>query len=171
MVPMALGAGEGGEQNAPLARAVSADCCSRLSQTLVFVPTMYRLLRRVPQTAAEHFTTMQGHEMKPEEKVRETDYGNDIVVHDEAAVSTRFDPDTGLRVKKTALIVIAVLVVGFIAVWVDRFFKDAVCRAPPTGGHGRVPVDVIEARAVGAAQRFVLPGQTAAWHSAPFTRG
>jgi RND family efflux transporter MFP subunit len=104
--------------------------------------------------------------MKPEEKVRETDYGNDIVVHDEAAVSTRFDPDTGRRVKKTALIAIAVLVVGFIAVRVDRFFKDrGVSSSTEQAATARIPVDVIEARAVGAAQRFVLPGQTAAWHS------
>ena len=104
--------------------------------------------------------------MKSQEKVRETDYGDDIAVHDEAAVSTRFDPDTGRRIKKTALIVIAVLVVGFIAVRVDRFFKDrSVSSSTEQAATARVPVDVIEARAVGGAQRFVLPGQTAAWHS------
>jgi len=51
MVPMALGIGEGGEQNAPLARAVIGGLIFATLATLVFVPTMYRLLhrRRVPQ--------------------------------------------------------------------------------------------------------------------------
>jgi multidrug efflux pump subunit AcrB len=53
MVPMAIGVGEGGEQNAPLARAVIGGLLFATFATLVFVPTMYRLLRRVPQTALE----------------------------------------------------------------------------------------------------------------------
>jgi multidrug efflux pump subunit AcrB len=48
MVPMALGVGEGGEQNAPLARAVIGGLLFATFATLVFVPTMYRLLRRAP---------------------------------------------------------------------------------------------------------------------------
>jgi multidrug efflux pump subunit AcrB len=46
MVPMALGIGEGGEQNAPLGRAVIGGLLFATLATLVFVPTMYRLLRR-----------------------------------------------------------------------------------------------------------------------------
>jgi RND family efflux transporter MFP subunit len=104
--------------------------------------------------------------MKPEENVRETDYGDDIAAHDGAAVSTRFDPGTGRQVRKIALIAAAVLVSGFIAVRVARYFEDrGVAGATEQAATARVPVDVIEARAVGAAQRFVLPGQTAAWHS------
>ncbi|HEY2274471.1 MAG TPA: efflux RND transporter permease subunit [Steroidobacteraceae bacterium] len=49
MVPMAIGVGEGGEQNAPLARAVIGGLLFATLATLVFVPTMYRLLRRAPQ--------------------------------------------------------------------------------------------------------------------------
>ncbi|HYM41589.1 MAG TPA: efflux RND transporter permease subunit [Steroidobacteraceae bacterium] len=51
MVPMAIGVGEGGEQNAPLARAVIGGLLFATFATLVFVPTMYRLLRRAPQAA------------------------------------------------------------------------------------------------------------------------
>ncbi len=58
MIPMALGVGEGGEQNAPLARAVIGGLLFATFATLVFVPTMYRLLRRVPQAAPAHFATM-----------------------------------------------------------------------------------------------------------------
>jgi multidrug efflux pump subunit AcrB len=45
MIPMALGVGEGGEQNAPLARAVIGGLLFATFATLVFVPTVYRLLR------------------------------------------------------------------------------------------------------------------------------
>jgi multidrug efflux pump subunit AcrB len=44
MIPMAFGVGEGGEQNAPLARAVIGGLCFATVATLVFVPLMYRLL-------------------------------------------------------------------------------------------------------------------------------
>jgi multidrug efflux pump subunit AcrB len=49
MIPMALGVGEGGEQNAPLARAVIGGLIFATFATLVFVPAMYRLLRRLPK--------------------------------------------------------------------------------------------------------------------------
>jgi multidrug efflux pump subunit AcrB len=52
MVPMALGVGEGGEQNAPLARAVIGGLLVATFATLVFVPTMYRILRRTATTTA-----------------------------------------------------------------------------------------------------------------------
>jgi multidrug efflux pump subunit AcrB len=48
MIPMALGVGEGGEQNAPLARAVIGGLLLATIATLIFVPTMYRMLRRDP---------------------------------------------------------------------------------------------------------------------------
>jgi multidrug efflux pump subunit AcrB len=52
MVPMAIGVGEGGEQNAPLARAVIGGLLFATFATLVFVPTAYRLLRSTPARAA-----------------------------------------------------------------------------------------------------------------------
>jgi multidrug efflux pump subunit AcrB len=52
MIPMALGVGEGGEQNAPLARAVIGGLLFATFATLVFVPSMYRLLRRQAGGAA-----------------------------------------------------------------------------------------------------------------------
>ncbi len=53
MVPMALGIGEGGEQNAPLGRAVIGGLLFATFATLIFVPTMYRLLRRRPTAISE----------------------------------------------------------------------------------------------------------------------
>jgi multidrug efflux pump subunit AcrB len=52
MVPMALGIGEGGEQNAPLGRAVIGGLLFATFATLIFVPTMYRLLRQPARVAA-----------------------------------------------------------------------------------------------------------------------
>ena len=43
MIPMALGAGEGGEQNAPLGRAVIGGLFCATIATLVFVPTVFAL--------------------------------------------------------------------------------------------------------------------------------
>ena len=41
MVPMALGLGEGGEQNAPLGRAVIGGLLMRHRGTLIFVPAVF----------------------------------------------------------------------------------------------------------------------------------
>jgi len=46
MLPMSLGLGEGGEQNAPLGRAVIGGLLLATMTTLFFVPVMYSLLRR-----------------------------------------------------------------------------------------------------------------------------
>ena len=53
MVPMALGIGEGGEQNAPLGRAVIGGLLFATFATLIFVPTMYRLLRGQPAAVTD----------------------------------------------------------------------------------------------------------------------
>jgi multidrug efflux pump subunit AcrB len=44
MVPMALGAGEGGEQNAPLGRAVIGGLLCATVATLIFVPAVFALI-------------------------------------------------------------------------------------------------------------------------------
>jgi multidrug efflux pump subunit AcrB len=48
MIPMSLALGEGGEQNAPLARAVIGGLLVATVTTLFFVPVVYSLLRRKP---------------------------------------------------------------------------------------------------------------------------
>jgi multidrug efflux pump subunit AcrB len=48
MFPMALGLGEGGEQNAPLGRAVIGGLIFATGATLFFVPTVFKLMRRQP---------------------------------------------------------------------------------------------------------------------------
>ncbi len=54
MVPMALGLGDGGEQNAPLGRAVIGGLIMATAATLFFVPVVFSLLhRRQPAPAPE----------------------------------------------------------------------------------------------------------------------
>ena len=56
MVPMALGVGDGGEQNAPLGRAVIGGLMLATLATLIFVPAVFALLhgrRRSPGTQVE----------------------------------------------------------------------------------------------------------------------
>jgi CzcA family heavy metal efflux pump len=51
MLPMSLGLGEGGEQNAPLGRAVIGGLLLATVSTLFFVPVMYAVLRKRPRKA------------------------------------------------------------------------------------------------------------------------
>ena len=54
MLPMSLGLGEGGEQNAPLGRAVIGGLAVATVATLFLVPVVYSLLRRkAPRTETE----------------------------------------------------------------------------------------------------------------------
>ena len=51
MIPMALGLGEGGEQNAPLGRAVIGGLCAATLATLIFVPAVFALLHGTKKPA------------------------------------------------------------------------------------------------------------------------
>ncbi|HLY11084.1 MAG TPA: efflux RND transporter permease subunit [Planctomycetota bacterium] len=53
MLPMSLGLGEGGEQNAPLGRAVIGGLVFATISTLFFVPLVYSVLRRTAKAAPE----------------------------------------------------------------------------------------------------------------------
>ena len=62
MVPMALGAGEGGEQNAPLGRAVIGGLMLATLATLILVPSVFALFhaRRSAGAAAPASTSTEG---------------------------------------------------------------------------------------------------------------
>ena len=51
MIPMALGLGDGGEQNAPLGRAVIGGLLCATVATLIFVPSVFAFLHRRPASA------------------------------------------------------------------------------------------------------------------------
>jgi multidrug efflux pump subunit AcrB len=62
MLPMALGFGEGGEQNAPLGRAVIGGLLLATVATLFFVPVVYSVLRRTPPSFLEHEAEVEAYD-------------------------------------------------------------------------------------------------------------
>ncbi|HEY6924275.1 MAG TPA: efflux RND transporter periplasmic adaptor subunit [Steroidobacteraceae bacterium] len=100
------------------------------------------------------------------DEARRTDYADDISRIESHTTATSFDPDTGKRMKKVAIVFAAVLVVAFLAVRIDKFFKErGIASAAQEQSSAPHLVDVIRAEPVGAVQHLALPGQTAAWHS------
>jgi multidrug efflux pump subunit AcrB len=60
MLPMSLGLGEGGEQNAPLGRAVIGGLLMATISTLFFVPVVYAALRqKAPTSPTEGYPRLQ----------------------------------------------------------------------------------------------------------------
>jgi RND family efflux transporter MFP subunit len=104
--------------------------------------------------------------MNPRDDIRETGYEEELTSSESQPASARFDPDTGRRLKKAAIILAIVFGVAFLLVSVDRFFKArAVARATAEAAVAPPLVEVVTAKAVGAVQRLVLPGYTAAWYT------
>ena len=66
MLPMALGLGEGGEQNAPLGRAVIGGLLVATVSTLFVVPLVYSLLRTKPPVDHDGADLEGRTRMKPE---------------------------------------------------------------------------------------------------------
>ena len=62
MLPMSLGLGEGGEQNAPLGRAVIGGLIFATFSTLFFVPIVYSFLRRKPPVNHDEQIEHEAHE-------------------------------------------------------------------------------------------------------------
>lgn len=67
MLPMALGFGEGGEQNAPLGRAVIGGLLVATFTTLFFVPVVYTYLRKKPPVDLEREIAEEQHELEGQE--------------------------------------------------------------------------------------------------------
>ena len=60
MIPMSLGLGEGGEQNAPLGRAVIGGLGLATLFTLFFVPVIFTLVHKRKKTAGEPQRSLTG---------------------------------------------------------------------------------------------------------------
>lgn len=65
MLPMAFAMGEGGEQNAPLGRAVIGGLIVATMSTLVFVPIVYTYLRRKPPIDKDEQIEEEAHQGEP----------------------------------------------------------------------------------------------------------
>jgi multidrug efflux pump subunit AcrB len=53
MIPMSLGLGDGGEQNAPLGRAVIGGLLCATAATLIFVPAVFSFFHRRDSSAGQ----------------------------------------------------------------------------------------------------------------------
>ncbi len=96
--------------------------------------------------------------------VEPAEFPDDVARTEHDAVSTSFDPGTGERLKAAVKVIAIVLLVGFVAVRVVRFFHDrGIARAGEVAVAAPPLVDVVVARAATSDQPLVLPGQTAAW--------
>jgi multidrug efflux pump subunit AcrB len=73
MLPMALGMGEGGEQNAPLGRAVIGGLLLATLTTLFVVPMVYSLLRKNPPVDYERRIVEEEHEYLRDEMLLRED--------------------------------------------------------------------------------------------------
>jgi RND family efflux transporter MFP subunit len=101
-----------------------------------------------------------------DDDTRPTDYGDDVRRTETAAVATGYDPRTRDNLRRGVRIFLIVLLVGFLAVRVDRFFHDRALAKTAETAAGEAPlVEMIVAQKVAALQRFALPGETAAWYT------
>jgi RND family efflux transporter MFP subunit len=90
---------------------------------------------------------------------------DDTSRQESGGVSTRFEPDTGRQLKKAVLIAGVVLIIGFIAVRIDRYFHEhAVANVARSDSRAAPEVDIVVAKPVTVGQELTLPGQTAAWY-------
>jgi multidrug efflux pump subunit AcrB len=74
MAPMALGLGEGGEQNAPLGRAVIGGLLLATVTTLFIVPLVYSLLRTKPPVDYERKIVEEEHAYLQDENMLGEDF-------------------------------------------------------------------------------------------------
>ena len=65
MLPMAFSMGEGGEQNAPLGRAVIGGLIVATVSTLLFVPIVYTYLRKKAPVNKDEQIEEESHEGEP----------------------------------------------------------------------------------------------------------
>jgi RND family efflux transporter MFP subunit len=92
-------------------------------------------------------------------------YPDEVSRTERDEVSTRFDPETGRRIKTGVGIAAAFLSACVVVVIVVRLFHaHAVAKAGETAYSTPPPVDVVIAQPATVGQDLVLPGETAAWY-------
>jgi multidrug efflux pump subunit AcrB len=85
MLPMSLGLGEGGEQNAPLGRAVIGGLLVATMFTLLFVPVVYSVLRRKDKSTDIDPLLFEPNEYEVTDVAELTGHGRDTGHADETA--------------------------------------------------------------------------------------
>ncbi len=152
MLPMSLGLGEGGEQNAPLGRAVIGGLVMATFATLFFVPVVYSLLRR------RQADRSRGGIAVTEETVMDTreEHGGE---HDEHSA-----PPTNLPRIGVPIVAIMVLLLGgvlaalFMLGWMPREAREKQLMADAeSAASARPVVDIVMPRRTAPTTQLTLP--------------
>ena len=166
MIPMALGVGEGGEQNAPLARAVIGGLALRHVRDTG--------LRADHVSAAATFGAGNGHltgRTSLQQRNQLNERGNDdmsladVQASSEGDRATAYRSGTGRRLQIFAGLAAIALTVAFFVVHRDKARHENELSATTAERAATAPsVTVIPARAAQSSYALSLPGETAAWY-------
>jgi membrane fusion protein, multidrug efflux system len=101
-----------------------------------------------------------------DDQTRPSDYGDDVTRTETQAVATSYDPRTRERLRRAVRLLAIVLVIAFLGVRAVRFFHDRTLGRAADDAAGEAPVvETTVTQKVAELQRFVLPGETAAWYT------
>ena len=172
MFPMALGLGEGGEQNAPLGRAVIGGLIFATVATLFFVPTIFAMIHghiEAKQAEAETRHRMIGTET---EATLMDSHSNPTEVLDDGRQAPEITPPPKLPPappRKALLLiglVLLLLVVGGLITMLARMRNSHVL-ADETERESIPTVAVVHPTAEKPDEELVLPGSLQAYEESP----
>ena len=153
MLPMALGLGEGGEQNAPLGRAVIGGLVMATFFTLVIVPLIYSVLadRRGPRGRGD--------------RVIQSEFHHDPSHHDaHASAAPAVTPMSGVRLRNYAIGAAIALVLLLVLTMLPRHnvSRELLADAAARDSAPMVQVAMVSRAAPGSA--LTLPGTVQPLH-------
>lgn len=163
MVPMALGLGDGGEQNAPLGRAVIGGLLFATISTLFFVPTFFSVLheRRRISTQARHLSgDMGGMNMTQTATTERSDAGGAALANPPPAGQRPLRPWVGL-------LIIAGVFAGLLVSGIRSRVNDSASLRTVTAQMAVPSVSVVLPERAAPAQEIVLPGNIQPFISSP----
>src|SRR6202042_2185273 len=156
MVPMALGLGDGGEQNAPLGRAVIGGLLCATVATLVFVPSVFAVFhRREPNDALELLKNLQ--------------VATELARNDPGPNNPGSN-NPGRPISKRAIAITAILTActALAIVFGLHSRVTAETRLRESAQPSAIPyVDVVSPKASADGDEIALPGSTSAFNDTP----
>ncbi|HEY0265157.1 MAG TPA: efflux RND transporter permease subunit, partial [Rhizomicrobium sp.] len=171
MLPMALGLGEGGEQNAPLGRAVIGGLLCATCATLLFVPVVFSILhdrkrRRKPPSQKTRPLASPIRELEKRMPDKNPDASPTTTGHREPTREEMLRHEAPPGLQRWGLIAIVVLAVIAVAGIAWRLYERHVTRSW-TDDQVVQTVQVIRVPPTGRGAVLSLPGQLQAFTNAP----
>jgi multidrug efflux pump subunit AcrB len=162
MVPMALGLGDGGEQNAPLGRAVIGGLLFATVSTLFFVPAFFSLLQRSRRRPAEQCKRALG-----------PPYGATTMspqIEDKAGLGRSSGSSTDAKLKRALTwrrwlaLAIASMTGALLDSGIRSRVKAAQTLRTETSQVAVTAVSVVTPKRTAPAQEIILPGNVQPFH-------